>query len=251
MGNSFELGNRIMKNVDLKSAEVVGRNYLKDKSNVYYEDKLIKNADPGSIKIFTSKCDFFAIDKNMLYYQQHTFRDIDVASCQLACDNCLSIIKDKNHIYSTFSIDFYTDKVLIIPPVKGLDPDKYQALSNVYGRDENLVYYKCEPIQGADPKTFIILKDYAKDVNSVYYNGVRVKNLGAATFQHVDGGRYLKDKNAVYYGLSGDEDSNGTVKNLTAKVVVGADPETFIMIKGEKKDYARDKSTFYWGGEAQ
>lgn len=34
MGNSFELGNYTMKNVDLKSVEVIGGYYLKDKANV-------------------------------------------------------------------------------------------------------------------------------------------------------------------------------------------------------------------------
>ena len=34
MGNSFELGNYTMKHVDLKSIEVIGGYYLKDKANV-------------------------------------------------------------------------------------------------------------------------------------------------------------------------------------------------------------------------
>ena len=37
----------------------------------------------------------------------------------------------------------------------------------------------------------------------------------------------------------------------TPKKVVGADPESFVMIPGEKIDYAKDKENYYWGGKAQ
>jgi len=251
MGNSFELGNYTMKDVDLRSVEVIGGYYLKDKSNVYYQYHAIKDADPGSIKMFSPKSYCFAIDKNMIYFEGHPFKDIDIKSCAFVGDNCFSLLKDKNHIYSTFSVGYYTDENYIIQPVKNLDPNKYQPINNVYGKDHNLVYYKGEPIAGSDPKTFIILEDYAKDTNSVYFDGLQVKNLDPATFECIEGGRYVKDKAGVYFGLSPNEDPSGNVTSFSGSIVAGADPKTFIMIKGDKIDYARDKSTFYWGGKAQ
>ena len=251
MGNSFELGNYTMKNVDLKSVEVINGYYLKDKSNVYYKYNKIKDADPGSIKMFSPKSKCFVIDKNMIYYEGHAFQDIDIKSCQFVGDNCFSLLKDKNHIYSTFSVVYGTDENYIIPPVKDLDPDKYQTLNNVYGKDENRVYYEGEPIKGSDAKTFIILDDYAKDTNSVYTGGLQVKNVDPATFHQVEGGSYFKDKAGVYWGLSPNEDAKGNVINFSGSIVAGADPETFVMVKGDKIDYAKDKSRFYWGGKAQ
>ena len=251
LGNSFELGNDKIANADVRSVEVLDRYYLKDKSNVYYKYRPIRNADVKSIKMVSPKDHIFAIDKNMLYYEGHAFRNIDIKSLQFFGESCSPILRDKNHVYSTFDLDYIVEHDYIIPPIEGIDPDKYQCLNAFYGVDDSLAYYKGKPIQGSDAKTFSLLEDYAKDTNSVYCQGLKIKGMDAATLSQIDGGGYFKDENHVYYGLNTIENSDGYVVLYSGRIVKGADPLTFEMIKGEKIDYAKDKSRYFWGGKAQ
>jgi hypothetical protein len=251
LGNSFELGNDEIKYVDVRSVEVVGRDYLKDKLHVYYKYRMIKNADSRTIKMLSSNDNAFAMDKNMIYYEGHAFRDLDIKSLQFFGESCSSFLRDKNHLYCTFTVDYSNDIDYIIPAVEGVDPEKYQFINNFYGKDDKVAYYKGKPILGSDAKTFILLEDYAKDTNLVYFNGLKVKGMDAATICHIEGGGYFKDKNNVYYGLNAVENAAGNIILYSGKIVKGADPATFEMIKGEKIDYAKDKARYYWGGKAQ
>jgi hypothetical protein len=251
LGNSFELGNDKIKKADVRSVEVVGRDYLKDKKNVYYKYRVIKNADPHSIKMVSSNNQAFAIDKNMIYYEGHAFRDIDLKNLQFLGEGCSSFLRDKNHLYSTFEVDYVIDNDYIILPIEGIDPDKYEFLNDVYGIDDKMAYYKGKPIQGSDSKTFTLLEDYAKDINSVYFDGLKIKGMDAATLSHIEGGAYFKDKNHIYYGLNTVENSEGNIVLYSGRVVKGADPATFEMIEGQKIDYAKDKTHYFWGGKAQ
>lgn len=252
MGNSFELGNYKINSVDLKSAEIIGRNYLKDKSHVYYKYLKIKNADPGSFEILFNSNSLFAKDKNMIYFEGHSFKDVDVKSVQFAEDTSGGpIFKDKNHLCSTYSFDFYADENYIIPPVQNIDPNKYQFLSDQYGKDDEVAYFKASPIIGSDAKSFILLREYAKDAHCVYLDGLQIRGIDPATFTTIEGGTYTKDKNGVYYLFNCVEDKDGKQMYFSAEALAGADPESFIMIKGEKIDYAKDKSKYYWGGKVQ
>lgn len=252
MGNSFELGNDKMNWVDIKSVEIISSNYLKDKSHVYFKYMQIKNADPASFEILCLKNNSFARDKNMIYFEGHAFKDLDLESVQFAGGKCgCPILKDKNHLYSTFNISVNTDENYIISPVQNVNPDKYQYLNDFYGKDDKVGYYKCKPIEGSDAQTFNLLGEFARDSNCVYYNGLPVKEIDPATFTLIKGGGYTKDRNGVYLGLNSFDDKNGQPIYFTPKIVVGADPESFVMIPGEKIDYAKDKEKYYWGGKAQ
>ncbi|HEY5369940.1 MAG TPA: DKNYY domain-containing protein [Hanamia sp.] len=251
LGNSFELGDDKIKTADVRSVEVVGRDYLKDKSHVYYKYRVIKNADTHTIKMLSPNNHVFAVDQNMIYYEGHAFKDIDIKSLQFLGDSYGSLLRDKNHLYSTFAVDYIADNDYIIPPLEGIDPGKYQFLNDFYGKDDSTAYYKGKPLKGSDAKTFTLLEDYAKDTNSVYCNGLKIKGMDAATLCHIEGSGYFKDKNHVYYGLNGIENSVGNIILYSGKIVKGADPVTFSIIKGEKTDYAKDKTRYYWGGKTQ
>ncbi len=226
MGNSFELGNYKMDSVDIKTVEVIGKNYLKDKSHIYFKYMKIKNADPGSFEILCSNYGSFAKDKNMIYFDGHAFKDLDIKSAQFAGETCGSpILKDKNHLYSTFEINFITDENYIISPVQNINPEKYQYLNDLYGKDDKVGYYKCKPIEGSDAKTFSLVGEFARDINSVYCVGLPVKEIDPATFTIIKDGGSIKDKNGVYIGFNSFEDKDGQPIYFTPKKVVGVDTD--------------------------
>ena len=250
MGNWFELGDNKVDQVNIKTVEILGSNFLKDKSNVYFKSVRIKNADPGSFAMLSSV--FFARDKNRIYYGTNTFKDLDIASFKFSGTDFGAVLRDKDHVYLVYpTTDDAATKSIEIPFVQHINSATYQMLDDFYGKDDQTAYYQGEPIAGSDVNSFVLTGEYAKDSNHVYYGGLPIGNIDPASFTEIAGGRYMKDKNGVYLGLTPVEDPDGHPKQLLGRVVVGADPATFIMISGEKIDYAKDKSGYYWGGQPQ
>ena len=58
--------------------EVLGDNYTKDENYIYYEDKIIENADPKTFEIIR---DDYAKDKNNVYYQGVIKEEADSVNC--------------------------------------------------------------------------------------------------------------------------------------------------------------------------
>ena len=251
MGNWFELGNDKLEPVDIKTVQIVGRYFLKDRLNVYFKSVKIKNADPGTFEMLCSKDLFFARDKNQVYYGNYSFRDLDITSFKFTGPECSPFLMDKRHVYSIYAIENNQPQNTEIPPLQNVSVEKFRALNDFYATDGKTVYFKDNPIAGSDVVSFVLIGEYAKDSRHVYYNGLPVENLDPASFTPVDGGGYTKDKNGVYLGLTPVEDPDGHTKQFLGRPVPGADPETFVMIKGEKIDYAKDKSGYYWGGQPQ
>lgn len=252
MGNSFELGNDKMEDVDLKSVEVLGRNYLKDKNAVYFKFLKIKDADPGSFKMLDDTKSFFAKDKSRLYYKSHPFKDLDLNNIEFARGIYgIGQLKDKLHVYTIYPIEDSRDADAAVIPIDNVNAADFQFLDDRYGKDNKHAYYKGRLIDHSDAKTFTLLGDYTKDSGHVYYDGLVINNIDAATFKLIEGGSYVKDKNAVYFGLNTVDDKNEKPVKYEGKIVTAADPNSFEMITGEKIDYAKDKLNFYWGGQIQ
>ncbi len=253
MGNWFELGNWTLDDIDIKTVEVLGKNYLKDKASVYFQYQKIANADASSFELLCADKGFYSKDKNRVYYKSHTFTDIDVASFKFAGRNCSPIVMDKNHVYFIYPVERSLDGNLAISPIENANPDKYIFLNDQYGKDDLAVYCNGILILGSDTETFALMGNeyYAKDKNAVYYNGMKVEGIDPITFTFIEGGGYSKDKNGIYFGLNSDYDEKGNPIKFSPRLVEGADPETFVMVQGEKVDYAKDKSRHYWGGRPE
>jgi hypothetical protein len=118
------------------------------------------------------------------------------------------------------------------------DTEVYRG--DTYDKDKNHVFYRCEVIDGADPKTFeTIYHPYAKDANSVFYE---TKNL------YVDSQSFVLFRNKeiynelIGYGVEGI--ARGGDKIFSRGTVVGGvDVETFEFLN---KAYFRDKNQVYW-----
>lgn len=117
-------------------------------------------------------------------------------------------------------------------PVGGSDVATFKALNNEFAQDKNWIYVWGSPMFDVDRKTFkIISGSYAADKDRIYSGSSPIPNADLATFQVVDSDSGLsKDKEFVY---SHD------------RVVEGADPDTFNVIKGTP--YAQDKNGVYFG----
>jgi hypothetical protein len=61
----------LIPNVDLKTFKEIKNEYAKDKNNVIFRDKVLKNSNPSSFKILNSD---FAIDNNFAYFYGDSFR---------------------------------------------------------------------------------------------------------------------------------------------------------------------------------
>lgn len=252
MGNWFELGNDIIDSVDVKTVEILGQNYMKDNTHVYFKSTRIKNVDIASFKVLCSDNGSFARDKNRIYYESNSFQDINVDSFSFLGGPCEPILKDNKYVYSIYTVPDTARGNGLIFPIPGLDAKKYQYLNALYGKDETQVYYKGVRIVEAESNTFILLEDYyAKDAHAIYFDGLKIQGLDAATFSFIAGGGYSKDQHGVYYGLDAAYNDQGEVTGYAVKQVTGADPESFVMVQSDKIDYAKDRNNYYWAGQVQ
>ncbi|MCI0662069.1 MAG: DKNYY domain-containing protein [Acidobacteria bacterium] len=87
----------------------------------------------------------------------------------------------------------------------GADDSTFEILGNKkYAKDKNKVYYKGDPILGADPLTFVLLEggdyaNYAKDKDHVYLLYYPVLNADPNSFSEIKF-PYAKDKKSIYCG---------------------------------------------------
>jgi hypothetical protein len=155
---------------------------------------------------------------------------------------------------------------------EGLDAASFEALSTIYTRDKNHVYYKIDDVDqfiivqlpDADPATFSlstpgIVRDknhvwrgdrimagvdpatveiidsnfmVIKDKDSVHYSGTEIPDADPATFRRL-GSAYYADRNKAYWGYDPIPD---------------ADPNTLVVLKDSF--IAKDKHRVYRSGSA-
>lgn len=107
---------------------------------------------------------------------------------------------------------------------------------DLYGIDQNHIYYTGIPIAFSDPESFQLLNiDYAVDKNYVYYMGRRIFGILSKNFTQLEGsGRYGKatDK-GVHYG----------------KIFTLCDPDTFRPRKDSVVLWSLDDKCVYFEGK--
>ena len=179
---------------------------------------------------YNPKTNLYYIKGGEAYYRDYKLENADPETFE-----SLDIYwaKDKNQVYNKWNI------------APGVDAETFEAINYEYGKDKNNAYWSSEffnethVIKNFDPKTFEpIYGHYAKDENRVYYVTTETKDnqeIKGADFDSfsVLAYEYSKDGNYVYY-------KNG--------IVVGADSETFKIIKGRAVDYGLDKNNVYCAG---
>jgi hypothetical protein len=244
--NVYFMGEK-QKKIDSFTFKVLNYSYIKDKDHVYYENKLLNGADSSSFIVLKND---YAKDKNYVYYNGKILERVDPASFVILNND---YVKDKNAVYyKNIKIDFSDPKTFTIMK-SGYSKDKNFAyngekmildakgsefieIKEIYGRlyhkDKENVYLKGVKIEGADPKTFLVIDhEYSKDKKYVYYNGENIGERDYKTFIRLSWRDYTKDKNHIYF------------ENMK---INGIDKESFEVIDAP---YSKDKNYIYYRTE--
>ena len=266
--------------IDSSTFEILNYHFAKDKNHVYYENEILSDVDSSSFTVLQKD---YMKDKNHVYYNNEILKEVDSSSFVIL-DN--DYVKDKNSVYyknikldksdpETFIImkygyskdkNFAYKEGKMILNAKGSDFFEIkEILGRVYHKDKNHVYFNGIEIEGADPKTFLVINhEYSKDKKNAYYNGKSVGERDYETFILL--GDYTKDKNYIYFKneeIKGiDKDSFKIIDNpyskdknyvyYKTKKVVDADIKSFIIIEDSKyydNDYYKDKEHVFFRGK--
>ncbi len=216
----------ISDKLDVDSFEIVSRNYVKDKKDVFYinydrEYIALENSDPKTFELLNDETQYSWKDKNNVYimwdildwedpskYKINKYKpEYKFITLRLA-DNRIKIVeKEKVNffneawIYRSYNWELY----YVDQKIDWADIDSFEILSNNYSKDKNNVYYWGKKIKDADIKTFELLNnkdkyiEYAKDKKSVYYLDSKLKDADPKTFELIQDSGFWKDKKSVYY----------------------------------------------------
>lgn len=248
------------------------RLYARDTRCVYFEGSPLTDADPGSFQPDRGKVGL-ARDRRQVYLGRSVIRGADPATYRLLGADSL-IGRDRRTYY--FGVEPVTVRdpdsfeVLTANPAPGevwardsqafyVGPKttsttgsaKLEILGNGYAKDATRVYYKGEPVAGADPETFSV-RVYKNDVvkgetlvvardrRNFYTSDIATGEIAdGASFEELGRG-YARDSKQVYY---------------LSSVVEGADPGSFSVvavngIPGTSKSapVVQDRSRYYQFG---
>jgi hypothetical protein len=144
------------KGSDDKGAENPQVNYSKDKDKVFYNGKIINDADPATFSFIYTGAFWqeFGKDKNHIFYRGNVITGADIKTFNAG---------QARHTYIS---SYY---------------------SGPYSFDKNNVYYGTSSIPGVDLKTFTnVACGFMKDKNYFYIEGKIVPGLNETTFKYPD-----------------------------------------------------------------
>ncbi len=194
------------------SAPDIGANWFSDGKNLIFNGKVIGSTSDKITKLgggyFTIghktfyqaiklptpllkvlKSGGYGISKQAVYYQGKPTH-YDPKTFQLVGGQ---YFRDKNGVYCQNS-----GKILDADPVTFIVHKKAAALA----ADKNGFYYECRPIKTVNDSYYmdIFAHGILRDANAVYFIDSPIKRLDAGSVVvHFQGGRYIQDKNGVYY----------------------------------------------------
>lgn len=194
---------------DPASFVIFGRNsahthsrWAKDKSTVYFGNKILRDADVKSFQVLDYS---WGKDKKRVYYMGKPFEGADAGTFRIFANGVFA--HDKNHVYQNSAyIDSKTPGLEIIP---NIDANTFTVLhaerlsfGNLYVKDKNAVFYNMGDwgkglvkIERADVTTFHVLGtcfsahglsgSYAKDKNHVYCGETILADADTNSFEYV------------------------------------------------------------------
>lgn len=212
--------------------------YATSSTSVYCQNMPVPGSDPETFGVLFTYWNTvdpapepaveYAKDKNQVYFDCGIGSGVDVATFDIIAHNgdC-TFSTDKDNVYYG-CLDSPAGVTPGFMPIEHADRTSFEYLEAGYAKDKNYVYEDGRVIVGADPNTFIILKDrknqystFSKDANHVFNSGKLLPTADAPTFEALLTvgkifleGEYAKDKNHIY--------------DLSGEIVSGADPATFV-----------------------
>ena len=198
--NIYEDGEKVAY-VDNDTFELINDYYAKDKNNYYdllYDIDPLEEIDKRTFRIIFGP---YATDKNGVYYSGTLIENVKLNPYFLE-----KVSDDENMSIAFFKQenDVYHVRYSKACKIEDADADTLRQFSGNWLIDANNAYYfgyfDCEVdvIHNIDTNTFEELEwDYAKDKNSVYFEGITMDDTDSETFEILDYG-YAKDKNKIY-----------------------------------------------------
>ena len=235
--------------------------YKKDKNNLYFKWKKVKNVNPNDVEIIEN--DFIKIKDTL--YEISNFEEKEVEILPLAVD-----VKSFEYIDNKYYKDktnIYYNKNGKLKKIEDVNFKSFGILeeNSYFGKDKNNIYYKGDKLEKIDRNSFRVLNEsydnsIIKDKNGIYIltkeSSIKtikidknIKNIDFNNFEEITNYPYVfKDKNAVYT-LNTDDDKTVTVfsfekNDYKLNKLNNINPKKFDMI--EFNYFKDDKNIFYF-----
>ena len=235
--------------------------YKKDKNNLYFKWKKVKNVNPNDVEIIEN--DFIKIKDTL--YEISNFEEKEVEILPLAVD-----VKSFEYIDNKYYKDktnIYYNKNGKLKKIEDVNFKSFGILeeNSYFGKDKNNIYYKGDKLEKIDRNSFRVLNEsydnsIIKDKNGIYIltkeSSIKtikidknIKSIDFNNFEEITNYPYVfKDKNAVYT-LNTDDDKTVTVfsfekNDYKLNKLNNINPKKFDMI--EFNYFKDDKNIFYF-----
>ena len=179
---------------DPKTYKSLDYNWNTDDKHVFLYNKVTKELDVNSFNILSR---FFCVDKNGVYYY-----NFETKITKICADSQEIEVLDDDYICDHKSVYFYNDDAfseqkLFIFPYK--DRKKVHLYNNFYLRVDDNVFFLTVVVEGVDiPSLEVFDYRYAKDKNNVYYDGKIIEAADVTTFKKAENDFDYCDKNHTY-----------------------------------------------------
>ena len=257
----------VVKNIDFRTFKIFEENdnFAKDKDNVYYKNKKLKNVDVNSFQVEKF---LIAKDKSSVFFVTRDevikFKGFSPEKSEIFLQPFMpSVLRNKDGI---FTFDKYENGEITLKSIKTkeMDINSLEILRDtsiiLYLKDKNNVYYvnyveskdnndytkdeenyddrknieiDIKQIIGADSNSFEIIEIYGKDKNNIYAFGKKLLGINPKSFEIINkNGLLFKDDKGVYY-----------LGREQAQKIQNADINSFEEVS---KEYYRDKNNVYY-----
>lgn len=200
LGNWFELGSEEMKVNEPKEFKVLARSYAKTKTQVFYNQKQITEADPESFEILWG---FYTRDKDNIYYMSEEIvkncNDREISDLKVRGDHGEDMLKCNGKVFK------YSDQIMTN------DAENFERIDNWFSKDSAHIYYQLVAVKNVDVKSFQPLrKDHAYigmgyDKDGLIFKGKKyVLDNPEKVHWHPKNNSFLVNKDTLYTVEYGD-----------------------------------------------
>jgi len=228
------------KKIDTNDREgfvILSKQFAKDKTNIYFKEFVLKNIDPSSFRIINHS--YFTDQKSVYYISSQT---------ELKTNSPKAWI-----IIIPLDLKIWTEDNLVMIPLEESDPKTFRILKNhsgsdtEYGMDANHLYHEGTLLEKGNTDSVLVLNSHFYDIIktkiSIYYEGEKVKGADPATFSLYD--NYAKDTKGCFY-------FNALRVSLFACDPESFKPLSYPNPLDPKismdSDYAKDRTSVFWQG---
>jgi hypothetical protein len=172
--NVYYKWNKIVAGADGASVVYAGNYYACDKTNVYFEDKRVSEADNGTFKSLT-EC--IGRDAQNVFVRETPVKVKDINTFEIITLQEETFGKDKDHIYALRYIPPFP-----LMPFPDADSESFEVVGEYYAKDKKQVYYysnhvdSIQILKQANPQNFILHFDATRGTDAT--DGTRFYKSG-------------------------------------------------------------------------